>query len=103
MSAHRLGPETERAASRATARRIKGDVWIKEIRNIVPSEIKIPLKNFDSEGKRVEVLDGWTFWIVDDPAILPEADPFDFLDLFTRSEHGDRIVKLTPRYKINCQ
>ena len=83
MSAHRLGPETERAASRAAARRIEGDVWIEEVGNNVPSEIKIPLKNFDSEGKRVEVFDGWTIWIVDDPAILSEADPFDFLDLFT--------------------
>ena len=71
MAGHRLRPETKSALGRATARGIKGNIRIEEVRNIVLSEIKIPPKDVGNEREGVEVFDGRTVWIVDDMAILP--------------------------------
>jgi hypothetical protein len=101
MAAHRLGPETKSAVSRAATGSIKGNIRVKEIGNIILREIKIPLKNFANEREGIEVFDGWTVRIVNDTAILPETDAADFFDPLSPGKFGHGIVKFFPRNKIN--
>src|SRR5882724_5967905 len=101
MPTEQLRPQTEGALCRASARRIEGQVWIEEERNVVLAHIEVALVNVDHVGKGIQVLDGGTVWIVNALSIFQERDSRDIGQRLPIGKLYSRKVKFPAHDEVN--
>src|SRR5690606_5787512 len=74
VSGVRLRPEAEGAHRRASARGIERQERIQQERDVVTPEVEVALVDFRDPRKLVDVLDEAAFGVVNEAAVLAEAD-----------------------------
>src|SRR5262249_32715032 len=82
MAADGLRPQAEGAQCRATARGIKRDVWMQQKRDIILRDIEVTLVDLGSKWQCIEILEEWSWWIMDNLASMLEAHTGDLGERF---------------------
>ena len=102
MPAHRLRPETKRAAALAAAPGIEADIRMLQIADKILLPVQITLIHLRDEGQLVHILQHRAVLIMHDHAgIIPPAQPLDGREVHPRRHILDGEIKLIARHPIH--
>ena len=96
-----LRPQAEGAERRAAARGVERNERVEQERNVVARDIEIALVDLGDPGQRIEVFDGGAFGIVDDLAVLAEADAGQFFERLALGVIDDLVIELAAHHEID--
>ena len=97
----RLRPQAEGAHRRAAARGVERNERVEQERNVVARDVEIALVDLGDPGQRVQIFDGGAFGIVDDLAVLAEADAGQFFERLALGVVDDLMIELAAHHEID--
>src|SRR5262249_59351657 len=100
MAAHRLRPETERAARPASPPRVERHVRVQEVADEVLLDHQIALIDVHDERQRVHVLERRPLRRALEVAVGSIAEPGHFRERTSLRDLLDREVELAPRHQL---
>ena len=101
MAGVRLRPQAESAHRRAAARGVERNERIQQERDVVAGDVQIALVDLRHPGQLVQIFDHAAFRIVDDAAVLAEADAGQFFERLALGEIGNLIIELAAHHEID--
>ena len=97
----RLRPQAEGAQRRAAARGVERNERVQQERNVVARDVEIALVDLGDPGQRVQILDGRAFGVVDDAAVLAEADAGQLVERLALGVIDDLVIELAAHHEID--